>query len=44
MVIKIVLVVPSLRKTGVTEVVRNLLLQNKVKQCPVEFSMIVLEK
>lgn len=43
MVIKIVLVVPSLRKTGVTEVVRNLLLQNKVKQCPVEFSMIVLE-
>ncbi len=41
---KITLVVPSLRKTGVTEVIRNLLVQNKKNNHPVNFSLIVLEE
>ena len=40
---KVTLVVPSLRKTGVTEVIRQLLIKNNEENHPIDFSLIVLK-
>ncbi|WPU44138.1 glycosyltransferase [Limosilactobacillus reuteri] len=39
---KVTIVVPSLRKTGVTEVIKQLLIRNHEEKNPIDFSLIVL--